>query len=159
MTLGTAHLALAVIVIASGACVVGRRKGDLTHRRSGWLLAGSLLGVNVTALFIYNLTGEFGAFHVFAIVSLTSVLLGVGHARLRRPERRWRERHAYVMTWTYVGLLSAAAAEVATRLPETSFWWMVLAASGAVLGAGGLVITRQLPRTLRRQGPTAPTAR
>jgi hypothetical protein len=42
---------------------------DLTHRRSGWLLAGSLLGVNVTALFIYNLTGEFGPFHVFAIVS------------------------------------------------------------------------------------------
>jgi uncharacterized membrane protein len=120
MTLGTAHLALAVIAIASGACVLARRKEDLTHRRSGWLLAGSLLGVNVTALFIYDLTGKFGPFHVFAIVSLASVLLGVGHAR---------------------------------------FWWMVLAASGAVLGAGGLVITRQLPRTLRRQGPTAPTAR
>ena len=159
MTLGTAHLGLAVIAIASGAYVVARRKGDITHRRCGWLLAGSLLGVNVTALFIYNLTGEFGPFHVFAIVSLASVLLGVGHARLRRPERGWRERHAYVMTWTYVGLLSAAAAEATTRLPETSFWWMVLAASGAVLAAGGLVITRQLPRTLRRQGPTAPTAR
>ena len=63
-----------------------------------------MLGVNVTALFIYNLAGEFGPFHVFAIVSPTSVLLGVGYARLRRPERRWRERHAYVMTWTYIGL-------------------------------------------------------
>ena len=71
----------------------GSTQGDLTHRRFGWLLAGSLLGVNVTALFIYNLTGEFGPFHVFAIVSLASVLLGVGHAPAA-PARTWVARTA-----------------------------------------------------------------
>ncbi len=150
MGLGSIHLVLAIVAMVSGGWVVSRRKGGLGHRRWGRLFAGALIGVNVTALWIYDLTGSFNPFHVMAIVSLAGVLIGVGHARLRRPSRAWRGFHAYWMSWSYVGLLAAAASEATTRIPESSFWWMVVGASGAVIGAGWFAITWRVPRALGR---------
>ena len=60
----------------------------------------------------------------------------------------WRPLHAYWMAWSYVGLLAAAASEVTTRVPEASFWWMVVGSSGAVILAGALVIRARMPRSL-----------
>ncbi len=151
MDIGTAHVVFALFAIASGAWVLMRRKGDAAHRGRGWVYVGSMVGLNVTALLVYDLTGSFGPFHVMAIASLVGVLIGVAYVR-RRPPSRWRYLHATWMSWSYVGLLAAAAAEVATRLPESPFWWTVLVASGAVMAVGGLLIARLLPRAL---GPRA----
>ncbi len=150
MDLGTIHLTFALVALASGAWIVSRRKGDTAHRRLGWVFVGAMVGVNATALFIYDLTGEFGPFHVLAVISLISVIFGVAHVRLRRPARGWREMHATWMAWSYVGLLAATAAETATRLLDVPFWWMVLVASGGVIAVGGLVIARAMPQTLAR---------
>jgi uncharacterized membrane protein len=148
MDIGTAHVAFALLAIASGAWVLLRRKGDAAHRWRGWVYVGSMVGLNITALLVYDLTGSFGPFHAMAIASLVGVLIGVVYVRRRRPPNRWRYLHATWMSWSYVGLLAAAAAEVATRLPESPFWWMVLVASGAVMAVGGLLIARLLPRAL-----------
>jgi uncharacterized membrane protein len=155
MDIGTAHIAFALVAIASGAWVLLRRKGDATHRWRGWVYVGSMIGLNVSALFVYDLTGSFGPFHAMAIASLVGVLIGVGYVRLRRPPGAWRYLHATWMSWSYVGLLAAAASEAATRLPESPFWWMVLVASGVVLAVGGLLIIRLLPGAVERSAGRA----
>ena len=150
MDMGWVHLALAITAMASGAWALSRPKGGLGHRRRGWLFVGSMIGVNVTALWIYDLTGSFNTFHVMAIISLATVLAGVGQVRFRRPRPSWRDAHAHLMAWSYVGLLAAAAAEAMARIPESWFWWMVVAASGVVFGAGWGLITWRMPQTLSR---------
>lgn len=154
MDIGTAHVGFALVALASGAWVLLRRKGDTAHRWRGWVYVGSMVGLNVSALLVYDLTGSFGPFHVMAIASMAGVLIGIGYVRLRRPRSGWRHLHGTWMSWSYVGLLAAAASEAATRLPESPFWWMVLLASGAVLALGALLILRLLPRALERSAPT-----
>lgn len=100
------------------------RRGQ-EHRWLGWVYVGSILTLNVTALFIYRLSGGFGLFHVAALLSIATLFGGVLPAVRRRPVGRWVERHYWCMTFSYLGLLAATASEAATRLPSTVFWWAV----------------------------------
>ena len=158
-TLGWLHTASALAALASGAAVLLRRKGTRAHRRLGWAYAASMLVLNGTALLIYRLSGGFGPFHVAALMSLGSLVCGVVPAVRRRPAEKWVERHYYWMTYSYVGLLAAAASEVATRLPGTVFWWAVAVASLAVFAAGSVLIRRRAGAVLapfRRPAAGAP---
>ena len=157
MDVGKVHLGLALVAMASGAVVLLRPKGGRSHRRGGWIFVGSMVGMNVTALFIYDLTGSPGPFHVLAVFSLVGVVFGATHARCRKPAVAWRPLHAYWMAWSYVGLLAAAASEVTTRVPEASFWWMVVGSSGAVILAGALVIRARMPRSLGFEKTRSPS--
>ena len=139
--LGWTHTSLAVAALASGAAVLLRRKGTPGHRRLGWVYVGSMVGLNVKALFIYRLFGGFGPFHAAALVSLVTVVGGV--LAVRRRPRGWAERHYWWMTYSYVGLLAAGVSEAVTRLPGAVFWWAVLLASAAVFAAGGVLIGRR----------------
>jgi uncharacterized membrane protein len=154
--LGIAHSALACVALALGAIVVLRRKGDRLHRTIGHLYVASMLGTNITALNIYDLFGQFGPFHVAAIVSLATVVAGMIPVVTRRPRGRWFETHAYFMGWSYVGLLAAAAAEAAVRLPAAPFGPAALAATLLVTLAGALFIHwrhgARVQRALRRAG-------
>lgn len=82
---GAVHLLFAIAALASGLFIVLRRKGTRTHRRVGRVYALSMIGLNVTALMIYRLTGTFGPFHVAALVSLLTIVGGVLPALRRRP--------------------------------------------------------------------------
>lgn len=148
--IGAVHTALAVAALVTGAAVLLRRKGGPWHRRLGWTYVISMLGLNLTALAIYRLFGGFGPFHIAALASLVTVVLGALPARRRLPRGKWIEHHYYWMTWSYVGLLAAAGSEAVTRIPQTRFWWMVLAATLPVVGGGAWLIRRQSTRTLRR---------
>jgi len=77
------------------------------------------------------------------------VVMGWIPARRRRPAR-WIEHHAMWMSWSYVGLLAAAAAETLSRIPDTPFWGTVMAASLAVVAIGAVVIRVRVPRILGR---------
>lgn len=138
--LGLAHTALACIALALGAIVVMRRKGDRWHRTIGHLYVASMLGTNITALNIYRLFGQFGPFHVAALVSLATVVAALIPVLARRPRRRWFELHAYFMSWSYVGLVAAAVSEAAVRLPVVPFAPGAVAATLLVTLAGALVI-------------------
>ncbi|HSA56241.1 MAG TPA: DUF2306 domain-containing protein [Gemmatimonadaceae bacterium] len=157
--LGWLHFVLALIGLGAGLFVTIVRKGTAVHRRAGWIYAVSLLGVNLTALLIYQLTGRFGPFHAAAIFSLLTLVAGVVPVR-RREGRAWVRRHAYWMSGSYVGLVAAATAESLTRIPSTPFWWTVVAASGAVAGTGALIIgTRVRPAVARFERRAAPSPR
>jgi hypothetical protein len=111
--------------------------------------------LNVTALAIYRLTGAFGPFHVAAILSLASVTAGIIPAVRRKPAATWVERHYWWMTYSYLGLLAAAVAEVVTRVPGIDFWWTVVIASAAVFVVGAPIIRRRARTTIAPFLPSA----
>ena len=53
------------------------------------------------------------------------------------------------MGGSYVGLLAAAAAETLSRIPDSPFWPIVIAASIAVSVVGVTIMLRRIPVTLR----------
>ncbi len=148
--LGLGHLATAIVALAAGLVVVLRRKGTRFHRWCGRVYAAAMLAVNVSALSIYDLFGGFGPFHVFALISLATVALGVITAVRRRPRDGWVEAHAYWMTWSYVGLVAAAVSETATRYLDFDFGLTVGLATAVVVGTGALLINRNVPRLVGR---------
>lgn len=147
-TVGWIHTAGAVAALALGAAVLLRGKGTRSHRRLGWTYLIAMVLLNVTALAIYRLSGTFGPFHVAAILSLASVMAGIIPAVRRRPAATWVERHYWWMTYSYLGLLAAAVAEVVTRVPGINFWWTVVIASGAVFVVGAPIIRRRARTTI-----------
>ena len=71
------HMTFSLIAIGAGAVVLTNSKGTRWHRTFGHIYATSMVGLIVTAFLIYDLTGNFGPFHVAAAVSTvyTSVRL------------------------------------------------------------------------------------
>jgi uncharacterized membrane protein len=112
---GAAHVAAALAALVFGLLVLLRRKGTPLHRAFGMTYAVSMLGVNGTALTLYRLTGHFGPFHALALVSLAAVGFGVAAAGVRWSG--WLVAHYQAMSYSYVGLLAATAAEGLIRVP------------------------------------------
>jgi uncharacterized membrane protein len=154
VTLGQVHFAVAIAVLVTGAAVVALRRGTGPHRLIGFVYALSMFSATGAALLIYNLTGEFGPFHVLALISLITLIAGTTPVLLRRPSGGWIDLHAHFLSWSYVGLAAAAAAETLTRLPEAPFRWAVVAASGVVIAIGAWLIPRSAPKILAEQFPT-----
>lgn len=149
------HIGFAVVAILTGCVVLLRVKGTRVHRRLGFLYCASMVILNVSSCFIFSLTGEASLFHALAAFSLLTVLIGYAAAAWRIPRGGWLELHQHFMAWSYIGLLAAAAAEAAVRIPETRFWWAVVAASFTVIAAGGIVLATRLPGLRARYGSLA----
>ena len=115
--LGIIHTALAVIALAAGLAIFTITKGTKRHRAIGYIYVICMVGMNLTALMIYRLFGRFGPFHVFAVVSLVTVMMGFIPALTKRPTHKWLEQHYNWILWSYVGLVAAAASEILTRAP------------------------------------------
>ena len=149
-TIGWLHTVLAVSAMIAGAVMLLMQKGTRSHRRIGWFYVTTMVGLNVTALAIYRLSGRFGPFHVAAVVSLGTVLAGYVVVLRRRRYSDWLRRHYLWMTYSYVGLLAAAASEILTRMPAAPFWWAVALASALVFLVGAVMIRRHQEAILAR---------
>lgn len=150
--LGLVHLGSALLAMASGAAVLMMEKGHTAHRRMGWVYVGSMVVVNGTAFMIYELFGRFGPFHIAALLSGLTVVLGMIPAIRRRPRKRWIGHHATWMTGSYVGLMAAAASETSTRYLRYDFGLSVILATAVVVVIGVIWMRRTLPRILRQYG-------
>lgn len=151
-TLGTVHLGLALAAIGFGATVLVSAKGTRVHRWLGRCYGTAMLGLNATALLIYDLFGTFGPFHWLALASLATLITGVAAAWRRRPAGGWVRMHAEFMGWSYVGLLAAALAETVSRVPGAPFAGSVIAASIVVMVIGGIVLRARLPAAVAGAG-------
>lgn len=146
--LGQIHLLSALIALTCGAGVLLRKKGTTSHRGLGYAYISAMLALNATALGIYRLFHRWGPFHWLALASLATIGLGVFAARHRRAG--WRVRHARFMAGSYIGLVAAAASEIAVRvplgLPRTgrNFALLVFGASLLILGVGFLWLSKWL---------------
>lgn len=151
-TTGFIHLFAAVVALLAGAAIFFRRKGTLLHRCIGYIYAAAMLTVVTTALMIYRLTHAFNILHFFAVAATPPLLAGLAAAIFRRPG--WLARHFRWMTWSYVGLFAAFAAETATRVivpyfrehfgiaSRGFFWTLVFVMTGLVTFIGSRLIRR-----------------
>ncbi len=148
--LGVTHLVFALGAVFFGTVVVLMRKGQRLHRTLGHMYFTSLLATNITALFLYDLTGEFNFFHASALLSLGVVVLGMIPIFTRKPQanRGWLFRHANFMSGSYVGVMAAFVAEIAVRAPGWDFGVAVAVATALVLAVGVYLIATRVPRAI-----------
>ena len=152
-TLGLIHVVFGLLALLTGTLVLFIRKGTRYHRTLGHWYFGSMLGLNITALLIYRLTGKFNFFHIAALFSLVFLVAGLSAVVFMRPRKVWVERHAYFMTGSYIGLLAAAASEVTTRVPGWSLGLTAGLTSVIIIFGGVYLMTRRMPFTLERFRP------
>lgn len=145
---GTIHLVLAIAALIFGAAVACLPKGDQRHRALGYCYAVSLLLVNMSALAVYKDSAGVGPFHVLALISLATLTSGFIPAFLHRPVTWWLDLHAYFMSWSYVGLVAAGAAQIATMSASLPPWFAVGLPSILIVIIGGVLIHTRVPRIL-----------
>jgi uncharacterized membrane protein len=143
------HVGTGLLALASGAIVFFNNKGTPLHRRMGYVYVFAMIALNVTALMIYRLFGKFGPFHVLAILSLITIVVGFIPAYRKQPRATWMHKHFRWMCGSYVGLAAATASEIIVRVPpagfiqtRTMFFGLIIAASMAIGIAGGFLIRR-----------------
>ena len=85
----TFHMVSAVSALIFGACVLLARKGTRLHKQLGYAYFFNMLGLNITALFIYQLTGHFVPFHGASLSSLLTLGAWLFPAYLRLPPGVW----------------------------------------------------------------------
>jgi uncharacterized membrane protein len=144
--LGLVHILTAIAAIIFGAAVLLSRKGTARHKLMGRVYVAAMWALNITALMDYELYGYFGPFHWMALISLATVL--VGHLAVLRKQPGWKQSHAYMMGGSYVGLMAAAVAETASRVPGWSFAYSVIISSVLTIFVGVWMMNVYTPRAL-----------
>jgi uncharacterized membrane protein len=76
------HLAAALAALALGAVLLAAPKGTIPHRLIGWVWAGLVLTVALSAFFIHRLRvwGEWSPFHLLAVLTLAALPLALWRA-------------------------------------------------------------------------------
>ena len=150
--LGQLHVAPAVIALMLGPMIFLRRKGTASHRAFGAAYVLCMVAVNVSALSMYEHSGGVNLFHVFAVISLLTVVPGVAAILLGSVQG-----HYFFMCWSYFGLLAAGFSQVLPRLAPDAFlaWGLnAYSAAGIITGLSGglaaLLINQQARRLVPR---------
>lgn len=140
---GAIHAVLAVLGIVVGSVQLVRRKGGPIHRALGYAFVYAMLIADGTAMLIFQFTGRFNILHIGAIVNLVCIVAAIIPV-LRSPRpSNWKNQHYTWMSWSYIGLLAAAATELVVRtshLATTERAWAVTAAASVVVTVIGYVL-------------------
>jgi uncharacterized membrane protein len=96
------HLITVIPSIPLGAYVLARRKGDALHKFLGRLWGVLMVTTSIDSFWIRSVTGHISPIHIFSIVTLISIPLGVYHIRNGNPKL-----HYQAMRNTYIGLCMA----------------------------------------------------
>ena len=108
-------------------------------------------------MLIFQFTGKFNILHAGAIVNLVFVVLAVVPVlRTPRPSN-WKNQHYYFMSWSYVGLLAAAATELVVRTVHLSTrgqaWTVTAVTTILVTAIGYVLIERYRPVSESQPAP------
>lgn len=136
------HVTFAVMALAFGLGIFTTRRGTPSHRKLGYGYISCMALTNAAALSLYARTGTFGPFHIAALISLATLVAGALPAILRRPRGGWLALHWEFMSWSFVGLVAAAVAEAAFRIPGAPYWPAIAAGTILVFLGGGVWIYR-----------------
>jgi uncharacterized membrane protein len=149
---GAMHTILASLAIGIGIIQFWRRKGDRVHRALGYLYVYGLLVADGAAMLIYQFTGKLNILHFGAVTNLICIALGMFAVLARPPNTDWRSMHYNWISWSYVGLLAAAATELIVRTVAFSnqmqIWSATAAATITVTAVGFVLIKRNRPMPL-----------
>ena len=133
-SLGAAHLTAALVALLFGFVVLAAPKGTQPHRLFGAGYVSAMVVANLSALGMFRLTGAFNAFHGLALLSLLTIVWGLFVAMRRR--KGWMSSHLYCMSYSYLGLLAAAASELVLRIAPLR----AVARDGAGIVTAGVMI-------------------
>lgn len=148
---GFIHLIAALVAMVSGIWVLLIPKGDLKHKKIGYIYLAGMAVLNTTAFMIYSLYGYFGIFHWMAVLSSLTLLAGMVPILSNRTSNPIGTHLTY-MYWSVVGLYAAFMAEVFSRLPKIVldaqgkptyvFYNFIGIAIGIVMGIGLFVFIK-----------------
>ncbi|MFT2008055.1 DUF2306 domain-containing protein [Pontibacter sp. 13R65] len=138
-TYGLIHLISSVVALVAGTLVLSMKKGTIRHKQIGYVFVTSMILLLLTSFMIYRLFNGWGIFHYTTIASLLTVSLGMIPIWTKKPANKWKYMHFSFMYWSVIGLYSAFAAEVLTRIPEAPFFGMVGVAFVIIVLAGSIV--------------------
>lgn len=150
-TLGLVHTICGYSALIFGGAVLLLRKGTNLHRFIGYLYIISMVILNVTALGIYRVFRTFGPFHILALMSLASVVVGFVPAYRKKGD--WLKAHYKWMCWSYIGLLAATFAEIGVHLlpnlPPLVRLFFAFISPPLVIFVGRYFLLRQQQQTLK----------
>lgn len=140
---GTIHTVLAMLCIVVGLIQLVRPKRGPGHRARGYAYVYAMVVADGAIILVYRFTGQFNIFHAAAILNLVSIVFAIIPV-LRSPRpANWKLQHYYWISWSYVGLLSAAATELVVRtvhLASRGQAWTVSAVITVVVTVIGYVL-------------------
>ena len=156
MTLpGSIHAVLAATSIAVGLIQLLRPKGGSIHRALGYAFVYAMLIADGMVMLLFQFTGRFNILHIGAIANLLCIILAMVPV-LRSPRPlNWKYQHYYFICWSYVGLVSGGATQLAVRtshLATREQAWMVTAAATILVTAVGYVLINRY-RPVSRSHP------
>jgi len=134
---GLIHLISSVAALIFGTIILTITKGTKTHKKIGYGYVMSMIVLLVTSFMIYRLFNAFGIFHYSALISLTTLILGMIPA-IRRKSPKWKYFHFTFMYWSVIGLYAALVSELMVRIPQTPFFGIVGASVGGIMLIGGV---------------------
>lgn len=141
------HLVAALIALITGTYILLTHKGTTSHRLGGWLYAGSMIVLLITAFQMYYLFGRFGVVHWGALGSVVALTIGLGAVGLRALIGSWLRWHYFGMGASITGVYASFLVESIYRFfPPTYFWWATLGPSALVFMAGGFLLYRYYPK-------------
>ncbi len=157
---GAIHTVLAMLCIVVGLLQLVRPKRGPGHRARGYAYVYAMVVADGAIMLVYRFTGQFNLFHAAAILNLTCIVFAIIPV-LRSPRpANWKLQHYYWISWSYVGLLAAAATEFVVRtvgLATRSQAWTVSAVISIVVSSiAYILIERCRPASEAR--PTASKA-
>ncbi len=135
-TTGLIHLISSVFALIFGTMVLLMTKGTKRHKQMGYFYVLSMAVLIITAFMIYRLFNGWGIFHYMTLVSLLALGFGMIPIWTKKPTNNWKYLHFSAMYWSVIGLYSAFASEILTRVPETPLLGMVGIATGIIMTAG-----------------------
>lgn len=135
---GFIHLISSVVALVTGTKVVISKKGTVRHKQIGYIYVISMGVLILTAFMIFRLFNGWGIFHYTTIAIFLTISLGMIPIWIKKPAKKWKYFHFSFMYWSVIGLYSAFAAEILTRIPKTSFFGMVGISFAIIMLAGAI---------------------
>jgi len=96
------HLFTVIPAVPLGGYVLWRKKGDATHRLLGRIWGAMMMVAAASSFWLQGLSGGLSFIHLFSVLTLVSIPLGVWHAR-----RGNLRGHMNAMRGVYAGLVAA----------------------------------------------------
>lgn len=144
------HTAFGVVALLSGAWNLLRPKGTARHPRIGWIYTFSMYLLIFTSFFIFEVFGRFGAFHVLALVSGTTLTLALYFPLRRQTHPAWLEHHYFWISYSYVGLVMATGSHLFDSLPALHYALRILLFWGLPAGVGTALIFGRKRQTIQQ---------
>ncbi len=153
------HLVAVVIAIASGAAMFLLPKGTRFHRVNGVsyiisMFIAVLSVIPVPAKVMPIMGTRFGFFHVFVLVGIVSLLVGIAALRRWHKGRKPDDLRAHQIhfSYSYAGLLMAGFSQIATNplwgLVEgggnAQFWITFASVNAAIYAVASFFVYKKL---------------